>query len=515
MIRMISHRWSKLLMRFKHIPPFAALLTAAVILLQATSCGFIIVNDMTDPTTGVDGADAETGSAETEQYTAEEYTPYVPADNYSLSRRYLEELPERDYGGAVFFITTPTKDYIDPDDTGSLVNKLAAERNEDVAEQFGITLITSVADATTMLSELAQAVAADTYYTDLLMVPVYMMGSFRAADTLINMRTLPFFDVEQPYFNQESSDMTSGGYSTYGIAGQASIAPSSFSAMFMNKNILAEAGIDPYGIYESVADGTWTWDTVVEYTEAVKTLNGNRTAQGLPAYYTMTAQNTADRLPDLVFKSAGNDYVKTGNRSIPVIGYTVKSVQATMDVLASFYNDRYAITDASAGAINCFSGGESAFLVDYLYIMSWMPGAKADWGVVPLPKGSEDDEYRTLISNTELVFAVPKNHTNGEIPAIILSALNAASYGHIYDEYVDHHMMDILRDNDSVNMLDLILDTASFDFSLAFGNAYPTIAAATYRLIRDCAATNNLADYFSDRRTVAQATMREYFPLKH
>jgi len=309
--------------------------------------------------------------------------------------------------------------------------------------------------------------------------------------------------------------MTSGGYSTSGVAGHASIAPSSFTGMFMNKTVLEEAGTDPYAIYDTVAAGTWTWDTAMQYYEAVKTLNGERTENGLPGYYTMTSQNPADRLPDLIFKAEGNDFVKTGRRSVPVIGYTVKSAQSAMDILAKFYNDRYAITDSSAGAVNCFSGGESAFLIDYLYIMSWMPGAKADWGVVPLPKGLETDDYRTLISNTELVFAVPKNHTNGEVPAIVLSALNAASYGYIYDEYVDYHMEDILRDNDSINMVDLILDTASFDFALAFGSAYPTIAASTYRLIRDCAATNNLEDYFTDRKTTAQATMKEYFPLKH
>ena len=499
-------------MKFKHILPAAALI--ASILLQTTSCGFIIVNDMT-PGEAEGGAVSGSSSTETESFTAEEYTPYVPVDNYAVSRRYLEELPERDYGGSVFFITTPGTEYIDPEDTASVVSRLAAERNEDVEEQFGVTIITSVSDASTMLSELAQAVAADTYYTDLLMVPVYMIGNFRAADTLINMRTLPFFDIEQPYFNQDSSDMTSGGYSTYGVAGHASIAPSSFAAMFMNKTILEEAGTDPYAIYDSAAAGTWTWDQMLGYYEAVRNLNGERTANGLPAYYTMTAQNTAERLPDLIFKAEGNNYVSAGRRTVPVIGYTVKSVQNTMDILANIYNDRHAILDSTAGAVNCFSGGESAFLIDYLYIMSWMPGAKADWGVVPLPKGAETDEYRTLISNTELVFAVPKNHTNGEVPAIILSALNAASYGYIYDEYVDYHMEDILRDNDSINMVDLILDTASFDFALAFGNAYPTVAASTYRLIRDCAATNNLADYFTDRKTTAQGTLKEYFPLKH
>lgn len=501
-------------MNSKHLPRLAALLTTGTLLLSTTSCGFIIVNDMSTDTPDRDGTYTETTGDET-TYTATEYTKYVTRDYYGLSRQYLADLPERDYGGAVFFITTPTSEYIAPDNIGSEVNKRIIERNEDISEQFGITLLTSVADEATMLSELAQAVAADTYYTDLLMVPVYMIGQFRNADTLINMRTLPFFDIDQPYFNKESSDMTSGGYATYGVAGDACITPSSFSAVYMNKTILTEAGIDPYAIYTDVTAGTWTWDDLTTYTAAVKTLNGERTANGLPEYYTMTAQNTADRLPDLVFKSAGNDYVKTGTRTIPVIGYTTRTIQATMDTLAEIYNDRNAILDASAGAINCFTSGESAFLTDYLYIMSWMTNSKADWGVLPLPKGSEDDEYRTLISNTETVFAVPKNHSDGEIPAIIVSALNAASYGYLYDEYVNYHIMDVLRDNDSANMLELILDTASFDFALAFGNAYPTIGAATYRLIRDCAATNNVGDYFADRRSTAQQTMREYFPLKY
>lgn len=496
----------------KYVLSVAALILSATLLFSATSCGFIIVNDMARTE---DETDNTAENDETAAYTATEFTPYTPEiDNYALSRQYLAELPERDYGGAVFFITTPSSDYIDPDDTGSVVSRLASERNEDIEEMFGVTIITSVSDASTMLSELAQSVAADSYYTDLLMLPVYMIGNFRAADTLINMRTLPFFDIEQPYFNKDSSDMTSGGYSTYGVAGHASIAPSSFSAMFMNKGILEEAGIDPYLLYSEAINGKWTWDRATEVIEAVRTCNATRTANGQAAYYTVTAQNTAERLPDLIFKSEGNDFVKAGRRSVPVIGYTVKSAQKAMDILASIYNDPHSITDSTAGAVNCFSNGESAILIDYLYVMQWMTGAKADWGVLPLPKGSEGEEYRTLISNTELVFAVPKNHTNGEVPAIILSALNAASYGYIYDEYVDYHMEHVLRDNDSVNMVDMIFDTASFDFALAFGSAYPTVAAATYRLIRDCAATNNLEDYFTDRKTVAQSTLREYFPLK-
>lgn len=493
--------------RLKHL--LAAVFAAVFLLSNMTSCGFIIINNMDNESGSSAGESAETDSnKQTGETSGKEYTKYEGDDSFAQSRRYLAELPERDWNGAVFFITTTNRDYIAPDDSdsGTVVNKLVTERNADIEEQFGITMIISVTDENTMYTELKQSIASNSYYTDLLMVPVYQIGTFRAGDTLINMRSLPFFNVDEPYFNKASSDMTSGGYSTYGIAGQACIAPTSFSAMYMNKTILTEAGIDTKSIYDSAVDGKWTWDDAISYAESVKSLSAD--------YYTFAAEETAGRFADLVFVSSGNEYVKTGRRAIPIIGYSLKSTEKTMENLQKLFNDPKSVLKKEDGGIGLFSSGQAAFLIDYLYVMPWMTNSSADWGVLPLPKEDEKDDYRTLISNTESVFAVPKNHTNGEFPAIIVSALNAASYGYIYDKYVEHSMLYVLRDNDSVNMLDMLLDTAAFDFALAFGNAYPKIASATYQLIRDCAPYNNLSDFFAERRAAALAVMKEYFPLK-
>lgn len=490
-----------------------ALFLAAASVLSSSACGLIIVNDVS----GERETEAEIVAHETDDAPAEttkSYNKYInPLDGKELSKQYLAELPERDYDGAVFFITTPSAEYISPEDTASSVSKLAVERNAQVEELLNITIITSVVNVDTMLTELRQAVAADSYYTDLLMMPIYMIGQFRKNETLVNLRTLPFFDIEQPYFNMESSEMTSGGYSTYGVAGDASIAPASFTAVYMNKSILSSAGIDPYSLYDAVEDGTWTWDELLKCTAAVTDLNESGVAGR--EYYTLTAQNTANRLPDLIFKSSGNDFIRTGMRKVPVVGFTARNASTTFDNIAAVYNDPKSITDGTAGALNCFMNGESAFLVDYLYVMPSMTNSQADWGVLPLPKQDANDKYRTLISNTELVFGVPLNHTNGEFAAITLSALNAASYGYIYDEYVEYNMFHVLRDNDSVNMLDLLLGTASFDFALAFGNAYPKIADATYKLIRSTAATNDLEEFFEDLRNEANDEMRKEFDLRY
>ncbi|MBQ7930390.1 MAG: hypothetical protein IJ334_05170 [Clostridia bacterium] len=488
-----------------------ALLLAAS--LSMTSCGFIIVNDISGQKQEETEATEHTPGAD--DYVFGEYTKYdASGDGKQLAEQYLNQLPERDYEGAVFFITTPATDYIAPDDAESSVSKLAVERNARVEEKLGISLIMSLKEAGTMLTEMKQSAAAGEYYTDLLMVPVYMVGSFRAEDTLMNMRSLPFFDIDQPYFNAESSAMTSGGFTTYGVAGHASISPSSYTALYMNKTVLKEAGADPDAVYTSAAGGTWTWDEYLKLTEAVQNLNETREAGSQLPYYTFTAENTASRIPDLVFIASGNEFVNTGTRRTPMIGFNTENAKPAMDVLYRMYNDPMAKIASDSGAVTMFAEGQSAFLADYLYIMNWMTNSAADWGILPMPKAEEMDGYRTLISNNELVFAVPVNHTNGEFAAITLSALNAASYGYIYDEYVNQSMLHTLRDNDSVNMLDMILDTASFDFALAFGTAYPKIANATYKLIRECASTGDLETWYRERIVEANKEMKAEFNLK-
>ena len=449
-------------------------------------------------------------SEEESAYIPKEYTPYEPkADHHAEAEKLLAGLPERDYDGAVFFITTPVTDYIDPDTTETNVTRQIAERNRIIEDQYNISLITSLTDARTILTEMENAVLSDTYYTDLLMTPVYMTGQFCMADVLMNLRSLPFLDLDAPYFNSESADMTSAGYKTYGIAGDATLSPSAYTALFFNRDLVKEAGMDmPYSL---VTAGTWTWEKLFEYTAAVTELNGQRENP----VYIMGSQNNASRFADLVFTSCGNTYIASARKRVPRVSFTAVSAQYAVETAHTLITGGSSLIDAEQNAVGTFTEGDMLFLAEYLYVMPWMTNASADWGVLPLPKAKEENSYRTLISNNELIFSVPLNHTQGEFAAIILSALNAGSYRYLYDEYVEHNMIHVLRDNDSVNMLELVLTTAAFDFALAFGNGYPNIAAGTHGLIRESALTNDLTERFTEALKTTSAVLNEEFRLTY
>ena len=491
-------------MIYKRILAAALALSA---LFSLPSCGFIVVNDVSSRRAGR----AETASDETEDGEVPEVTGFVKyrtrEDAKALSESYVEALPARDYEGAVFFVTTPDASFLSPEDTGTVLSRLALQRNEEIAERFNVNLLTSEVEPATMLEEMRQAAEAGTFYTDLLLLPFYRVGEYKAADLLLNMRSAPFFSLEQPYFNEESSQMTSGGYSTYAVAGSASISPDNLAAVYMNKTVVRDAGEDPFALFRAVEDGTWTWDRLTAVMEAVRT---NTDA------VTFSAGSISERIPDLVFKAMGNNFILTANRREPLVGFSVNSAKKTMELLASLYQDERGGIGTLDDAASLFADGGSAFYIDYLTAMEGMTNAAADWSVLPLPKGWDTMEgYKTLVSNDTGTFAIPKDHTNPEIPAVILSGLCAASYGYMNDAYVEYNMMNVMRDNDSVNMLDLILDTASFDFAIAFGNAFPAIAEATYRRVRAAAPTNTLSEGFTEKRSEANRVMRENFDLSY
>ncbi len=481
----------------------AILLTTSALLLSATGCGIIIINDVNKNNLSNEGVEKNNSE---ETFIPTEYTPYTETENHkATAENYLSNLPVGDFDGAVFFITTPSASYIDPDTTDTNVTRMIWERNRDIESRYNISLLTSVRNADTILTEIKQAVASDSYYTDLMMTPLYLTGQFRIADVLMNLRSMPFLDLDAPYFNRESVSMTTAGYKTYGIAGHANLSPDAFSAVFFNRDLLTEADMAlPYG---DVISGTWTWDKFFTYTAAMADVNGTN---GTPVT-TVGVQRNASRLADLIFISCGNQYVKAEKRTTPKIAFTAEGAAFAVETAHKILTAPTAVVDEGADVLSNFAEGNVLFFVDYLSAMSRLTDASANWGILPLPTEEAGAEYRTLLSNSELIFTVPANHTNAEMASVVLSALNAGSYGYLYDEYVTYGMANLLRDNDSVNMLDLILDTAAFDFALAFGNSYPDVAAGTYGLIRETARTNDLAARFDyAEAAVMNALLRDF-----
>ena len=483
-----------------------AWLLAAMLFLQ--SCSLIVINDPT-----ADGNDPDhTGDfPETVQPvdpSAGSIPPKVDSDKIhrAYADAYLKSVAANEYdlNGATVFISAPYESVIGDNSQPDVYSRAKYERNRAVEEALGIRIATTVTDASALFDTLQSSIKADEYFADLILLPQKDIGTFSAAGLLFNLRSAPFLDLTQPYFDAASVDAATAAHKTYGVAGPASFEETSLSAVYFNRSLLEQHGL--FLPYASVYNGTWTWDEFFRYCAAVSDINGSTDTR----IYSYSTQYAAPYTPADVFYSCGGTFVNSEAGTTPKIAFSQDN-SAQANVVSRLFTDLHRNRDTENG-LNQFYTGQSMFLLDRLYLMSWIPNSEYDWGILPMPKLNEEQkEYVSLTDESALFFAMQKNTVNAETASLVLSAMNAASYGILTDAYIDLALRDMLRDNDSANMLEIIAHSRTYDFALAFGPANDSLVYATVGGMRDLADGSKFSSICS-RISAANSQLASKYP---
>lgn len=423
---------------------------------------------------------------------------------------HLSGIGRNDYDGAVVMIATPKEALINEDACGAVVAHTVKMRNSLVESRFNVSVYSKAVDADTMYSELSNSLRAGDYYADLIMIPQYCISQFAVSGLLFNLNSLPFASFDAGYNIESGVDAAMASSTGYAVAGWASFDPDCLSAVFFNRRLIKDAGFE--SPYELVRRGEWTWDAFFTYTNAVSALNEKRADDSLEAVYSYGSQNSSLNLADLVYISEGNSFISGGLGKDAYVAATYEGTLHTMGTAQTLYADPYKDHN-SMEAISTFAAEGSMFLIDRLSTMKTISNSKAEWGIVPLPKASaEQENYKTLMSNESLFFAVPANCNSSETVSRILAAMNAASLGFMVDAYVTDAMYYYLRDNDSVEMMEKICYSAYYDMAYTSGPYDANIANSTYFAVRNVYEWNyDMNFYLSRYEYWANHSLRRFF----
>lgn len=433
----------------------------------------------------------------------------VENDFTDVVKRHLNSIGKADYEGAAVMIATPKPSIIDEEERGTVLSEMVANRNMMVEEHLGVSIYAKNVDADTMYAELFNAERAGDYYVDILTVPQYYMSQYVVSGLLFNLNSLPFFDTSAGYNIESGASAGMAASRGYGVAGWGTLEPDLLSAVFFNKEIIEEAGLE--APYELVKRNEWTWDKFFEYTAQIPVLREN--GEGLGELSSYGFQDIATSFADIIFASEGNSFITAGIGVIPQISVTYDNSLHAMTTAQTLFNDPYKNRN-SLDAISTFANGGSMFLIDRLGTAKTIANSDAVWGVVPLPKGSvEQAEYRTLASNESLMFAVPAGCNNAEVVSRVITSLNAASIGYSVDAYVTDYMYYYLRDNESANMVEKICYSAYFDMAYTFGSYDTAIANSTYFAARNVYECNGDMNFYLTRfQNRGNSALRRIFP---
>ncbi|MBQ7982765.1 MAG: hypothetical protein IJ302_04295, partial [Clostridia bacterium] len=225
-------------------------------------------------------------------------------------------------------------------------------------------------------------------------------------------------------------------------------------------------------MYTVVNDGDWTFDYLIETTKGIYSdLNANGTADAEDLYgYTSDCRSNMD-----TFLWAFNNPVFTREGDKLVYSYKSNRINDIVAKLVNTFTSYEGIsTDYTGGwnySINSFSESRSVFANGTIGASTWATAdLEDDMGFLPYPKWDDNqDRYYTMVDGSHQALAVPTTASNLEMIGAVVEVLNAESYKLVTPAYYDVALkVKATRDMESVEMLDLIVNSRIFDFGYVY-----------------------------------------------
>ena len=430
----------------------------------------------------------------------------------------LDNLPERDYGGATYTLYLRQNIFYQPDDfmaeagSGDIVSDAVYRRNLAVSERFNVTFAYNIdnPDITSNRSAI-DAIRAGEHANDLLALHGATCFSYAKEGLLLDWNNyMAYNDLTKPWWDQDYRTNTSIGGRLFSMTGSIShYSIGGTFCLFFNKDIMNRFGI-AYP-YQNVLDGTWTFETYYNMSRAVVSdLNGDGVIAPEDDQYGLYTDSW--RFPISAFYMAGDKIVSMDDDGIPTLTVYSDRSDAIMESLLDYYGeDGVYITEYSGNySENIFRQGRALFIGTYIKDLAKYRDIEAEIGVVPYPKYDENvDRYYSLVDAGENVFAVPITATqvDPEMISIITEALAYEGYYSVLPTFYETALKTkYARDNESEQMLDLIASTRYFDYGYYDTGATSNLAYIGRTMIGQ---TKNFSSFVESVRTPSEKQLNK------
>ena len=403
------------------------------------------------------------------------------AEETTASR--LDDLGTNDFEGREFRVLDandhPDRHINMPADeqTGDIINDALYTRDALMEEKYNLdikyTQISMAVDACKVLSSSVQA--GDAAY-DMVIGPLpgNALGASAVNGVLMNLIDVPYISLEENWWSPLVYNSLRLNNKLYYSA--SDISPSIYqgsAALYLNKRIYNDYNMttDYYGL---VYDGKWTLNVLEEITKDMRIDIDNdgvykTTTDFFGFIYELNTLST-----DSFMIGAGIDLIhvnKEGKIEIDLMNEKVLDTVTTLTRIMEPYindSDLYGLNKVS------FKSGLSFIMQHYTETaLVHLRDMEDDYAILPNPKYDErQDTYRSMLNSwVDAFIAVPLTG-DPEFSGFVMEALAYYSYENIRPLVYTITFQDKLtRDEDSVNMLEIIFNTTCLDFSdiYAFG----------------------------------------------
>ena len=360
--------------------------------------------------------------------------------------------------------------------SGDIVDDAIYERNRMIEDRLNVIIETVPVgtDASTNAAAVRSSVMAGSDDYDIIsgsqwaILPQSLEGLYQ------NLIDNKYIDLTQPWWWSDYIDeLRIGDNAYYFLNGDLSLTSiQNMSCIFFNKDMLESIGTTVDELYQLVLDGNWTYDELENYTKlAYSDLNGDGIRDEDDRYGAYIRTSTE---PDHLTYTAGNVMTSRASAGIPSLNVNTEYFIGYMEELYNYYynNEGVYITEEETIMNQRFAEGNSLFLISRFVSANSLREMTAEYGIIPYPKYSDEQEYSSLVHDSSTIFAIPVTVTHYDEISATLEALCAQSYRTVIPAYYEMALKTkYVSDSTSGEIIDMIKNAAKTDFVYAYNYA--------------------------------------------
>ncbi|MBQ7699286.1 MAG: extracellular solute-binding protein [Clostridia bacterium] len=468
----------------------------AAVLLCLQSCGIIIINNVDGKetvTTAEDDTQEGTDTNEVKEIVVDKKTSDEMKKNADDT---LQQLDALKYSGMRILVAATDTLFYEGDGSATPLTSDRVVRADKIKEKLDATVNVVSFSEEDLYNKLKAAVKKKEYFADVIAVPISLVGSLIADGLVKSLRTVPGLDLKADYFSADALNAFSAGHGTYALSGEGCFEPEKIYCIYFNKELAKQLGYDMYSL---VSDGEWTLEKYVECAAAASSA-GKGTA--------VVKENV--KYERMLLSGSGFDFANSGMDKTPYANTFTEEYKNKVELLSTL--QRPFRSDSPA---DTFTAGGVLFCIDTVFAAEEMADSSVVWGMLPFPKYNKDGEYGSYISDDAVVLCIPEYAADDRMSGDLIEALFASSTEYIKYDFLYHNMLDVLRDNGSVNSLNVIMNNPNYDFVIAMRSGYPTLYSNTAGAFSDLISKELTFEKYKEKEAEVTEYSEKWFPVMY
>ena len=448
-------------------------LLLAALLLGTTACGNSTVNSAEETTSTVSQPTADTETPVTEE--TEVTSASMIAEKFGGVNYDDREFRILGFGVGGHFANNISNTFMEvwaDEYNGEIINDAIYDRNAQASELLNITIVPQLVTSTSeMATRIKQAVTAAADDFDVALQSLSNLGSTLQSNELANYKNFSTIDTSSPWYDQNSVDtFTLFGEKLYWLTGDYMLLDDyAVHVIFFNKNLVTNAGQElPY---DAVREGTWTLDKFCAMTKAAE-LDVNGDGKMEIGTDIVAHLENHDKIKHWVYGCRERSITINEDKTLEIDTLSERQVSVVERLYHYTVEEgmTYSISDDSQLSPAFKSGLASSYCIALAYINQYrdMPD---DFGIVTMPKYDEtQEEYGHYISNyAATALCSPLTVNDRDFVGTCIETLSAFSTDTVNTALYDVLLTSkLVRDQESVEMLQIALSTKYYDWAVDF-----------------------------------------------